>query len=69
MLACQFVGRREKPEKPLRSSSLSRPINTAPQSPQSDAVETDRAGEGEAARSVSMRRLEQRVPAPVRSEF
>lgn len=30
-LDCHFVGRRVKSEKPLRSSSLSRPINTAPQ--------------------------------------
>ena len=29
MLACLFVGRGEKPEKPPRSSSLSRPVNTA----------------------------------------
>ncbi|MGS1096402.1 hypothetical protein ACVCNR_17800 (plasmid) [Aquamicrobium terrae] len=29
MLACHFVGRGEKPEKPPRSSSLSRPVNTA----------------------------------------
>lgn len=29
MLACQFVGRKVKPEKPLRSSSPSRPVNTA----------------------------------------
>jgi len=28
MLACRFVGRRVKPEKPLRSSSLSRPVDT-----------------------------------------
>ena len=29
MLACQFVGCREKPGKPLHPSSLSRPVNTA----------------------------------------
>ena len=29
MLACLFVGRRVKPEKPLHPSSLSRPVNTA----------------------------------------
>jgi hypothetical protein len=29
MLVCPFVGRKKKPEKFLRSSSLSRPINTA----------------------------------------
>lgn len=29
MLACLFVGRGEKPEKPPRPSSLSRPVNTA----------------------------------------
>jgi hypothetical protein len=29
MLACHFVGRKVKSEKPLRSSSLSRPIDTA----------------------------------------
>jgi hypothetical protein len=29
MLVCRFVGRKRKPEKLLRSSSLSRPINTA----------------------------------------
>jgi len=28
MLACRFVGRRVKPEKLLRSSSLSRPVDT-----------------------------------------
>jgi hypothetical protein len=27
-LDCHFVGRREKPEKPLHSSSLSRPVDT-----------------------------------------
>jgi hypothetical protein len=29
MLACLFVGHGENPEKPPRSSSLSRPVNTA----------------------------------------
>lgn len=28
-LDCRFVGRSEKPEKPLRSPSLSRPVDTA----------------------------------------
>jgi len=32
MLDCHFVGRRVKPEKPLRPSSLSRPVDTALQS-------------------------------------
>jgi hypothetical protein len=41
MLVCPFVGRKVKSEKPLRSSSLSRPIDTAHRIPTARLTPTE----------------------------